>query len=755
MMTKAWLSARQQNFQPLGTDISDLPDEASTRSKGPRVGNGGQPGDEEGDSGSGAGAGGGSQDDAVDGGGGAAQGRGPAAEGGPVDRPAGGDPPGGAGSTEPWKPADFETISRRIDDARALIPYIFGAFKHPNRHGLRLGLPMLQYCSPEIDLKTGKWKYHVNDTLNLIAKALQLSDLVPWGLLVQIDDADGKQKTALGSFLRVIDDVEEKIEESLVKHKSQIAKNYSIFRKAVFHCISEQLSCYAVDEEEEADAERESAWNEITQAIRVALLNENALEVKANESLNLKGSFGHPNESFGGSYLFDDILTALKKRTADGNQLLAAAYLQISEQESRKMDSILLTVRSVRRVYRQTIKALGGRDMMKSFRDALKKTKDTNATYSDIKGQNKVIDDYLSNLIAERVELLYCNVYTFFSAMIGKNHQDISKISLSFVNSVVLSALFPTLKAQHNSLGLSEALFQSAPQKDETAGQSLLRQLYEQETASYKSHMDILLKINPGDAKQHIKEISSDILNAIWDSNKSEIRQPISLNKIFLSGQLAYAQKHEGEMSNTTTKIKKILSAAKTQFKNPSTSAVNHANDLLFNVLQQAVSEDSRHRFSFNILSHAILVDQRSNPYFTVCYVLNRSIITDVDSAAGYFFKHSHSPFLPFSTKKHPPREGVADPFSGIWQALPASKLEITKDKANSFIARLALRNVDIISSFTRKERPQKAKPNKQPPKKKTPPAAGNKSKSQIGKKAAQKKTQPPRVVKGPGLKKK
>ena len=754
MMTKAWLSARQQNVYPLGSVAANLPAgngdvggppprRANDEAAGGGAADGGEAGDEA--------AGGGTEVRKAP-----AQVVGGTSQGRPTGPPADPPPPaasGAAAAKPPWKPADFDTTERRIDDARALIPYLFGAFKHPNRHGLRLGLPMLQYCNPEIDLKTGKWRYHATETLDLIAKVLKVSDdLAPWGLLVHIDDS-GADTTALSSVLNAIDKTEKKIEKLLVKHKVQIVKNYTVFRKAVINCVAEELSRYAGDDEEDGGEKSDSAWNEITQALRVALINENAAEVKANESLNLKGSFGHPNEAFGGSYLFDDILSTLKNRKTEANKpKMTAVYAAIHEQEESKMESIILTIRCIRRVYRETIKALDtGDDVMQSFRNALLKSPTQKTSYPDTKAQNKSIDDYISNLLAERVELLYCNIYTFFSVMIGKNHKEISKMSLSLVNAVMLSAFFPTLKAQYYGQSLSDVLLQGASQKSESTGQSLLRQLYEEGTAARQSHIEALFQINPGDSTQHVSEISLGIIDAIW--NKSDlrpvIRQPINLNQIFLHGQLAYAQKHVGEISIMTTKVKTILSSTKARLSTPSASAVSYANDLLFGVLQQRVAPTARRRFSFNILSHAIYADQRSNPYFTVSYILDRSSIRDVNWAAKCFFERSSSPFLEFHKAQHTALVEQADPFATTWIALPTAQDDLKPAWSNSFIKRLALRNVDAISSFTasgkakqaQNPKKQAAKKNKKAPPKPAAPikkkADSEKKKKNQGKKPA------------------
>ena len=427
MMTKAWLSARQQNFQPLGAD----PDEILRDDERPLPASGVPSG------GSGAGAAGGqggSDDEAAEVAREAAAAARTAAAAADVaasgaEAAAGGGGGGGSDPTAaphlPWKPAEVDSITRRIDDARALIPYIFGAFKHPNRHGLRLGLPMLQYYGPEIDLKTGRWTNHVGDTLNLVAKILHVSGKLPFSVLLlgHRPDSAEKSKFAISSFLKAIDKVEGQIQSTLESQKGNIVKNYTGIRKRVLECMSEQLARFPAEEDgqdEESRKANKAKWNEITQAIRMSLIDENAKEMKACESINLGGAFGYDNSAFYGTSLVDFILKVLKNHEkTEYAAILTEVHTEIEAQEQEEIKSIILTIASLRKVYQRTRSAFEAQDnLLTSFESALLNTAKKNVNFMEEEAQHAAIEDYLKHFLFERVELLYCNIYTFFTAMI-------------------------------------------------------------------------------------------------------------------------------------------------------------------------------------------------------------------------------------------------------------------------------------------------------------------------------------------------
>jgi hypothetical protein len=112
-----------------------------------------------------------------------------------------------------WKPNQGDE-PRRIDDAQALIPYIFGAFRHPSRNGYRPGLPVMEYITPVIDMKTGEWTFHALEPLHMIKKIMQVSGKSFVDLLCKVTRKVGGQEAQVTSFsliLRRIDEIEDSI----------------------------------------------------------------------------------------------------------------------------------------------------------------------------------------------------------------------------------------------------------------------------------------------------------------------------------------------------------------------------------------------------------------------------------------------------------------------------------------------------------------------------------------------------------------
>jgi hypothetical protein len=727
MMTKTWLNARQQNVYPLGMDAAALqPGAAGTVSRGRNA---------------------------------------------TVIRPPQGDgppepPPPGEGAAAPkksnWKPAESGSISRRIDDARALIPYIFGAFKQPNRHGLRLGLPMLQYCSPQIDLRTGRWTYHAKEALDLIAGILHVSEKIPLSALLlmnhRTEEAAGK-KFAISSVLKSIDDIEAKIVNTLKTEKGSISKNYFLIRKLVLKGMSEQLSRFKSEKEpaeEAGNAATTAAWNEITQAIRVALTEENAKEKNASESLNLKGAFGYDNSAFGGISLVDDILSTLRDHSETENaKKLKDAYKKIGDQETEKLNSIIFTIECIRKVYTKTMDGFEkSEDLLEEFKMALMKSEHEGANHYESKAQLTAIEHYLAHFLAERVELLYCNIYTFFSAVIGKNHEAIHKLTLDLVKSTVLIAFVPVLELQFSKGWLLDEFYRTNTEKTgDVMNKNLLFQLNAHKGPFHDSHLRALfqLKVSAYESSSMEKmTMYKDIIESLEDlyGIESEKRKKFKLDKIYSRSHLTAVQSHVSPMSLITDQIKSILASAGSSqsFTIPNTPAVDPIKDHMFAVIQQKVTTSSDRRFSFNILSHAIIVDQRLNPYFAACYMIeDRGSFKDASWPASCFFKHSHSPYSTFAAQND--GSDKPDPFEGVWKAIPIDMTGTngaSAKSANPLVAKLALRNVDVISSFTGSKTPTQAnssKKKKNKAKNKTaPPKTANHPGSAIKKKAQQKK---------------
>ena len=131
-----------------------------------------------------------------------------------------------------WTKKDT-THRRNICDAQAVIPYLYGAFRHPSRNGLHLGLPMIEYVVPIIDMNTGRWAYRVKEPLDTVKRIMDLTSISLVDTLRKVSrrrpgdaaGSTGTPTTALTMILKRIDDIDGKIEKALIEHNKQIVSH--------------------------------------------------------------------------------------------------------------------------------------------------------------------------------------------------------------------------------------------------------------------------------------------------------------------------------------------------------------------------------------------------------------------------------------------------------------------------------------------------------------------------------------------------
>jgi hypothetical protein len=136
---------------------------------------------------------------------------------------------------------------------------------------------------------------------------------------------------------------------------------------------------------------------------------------------------------------------------------------------------------------------------------------------------------------------------------------------------------------------------------------------------------------------------------------------------------------------------------------------VDPAKDALCQKLQELLGgKDYSHRFSFLILSNAILFDQRVNPSFAAHFILQNIVGKDRPSSAHWYFTRTNNFF-----SKSAQLYARGETFDTLeWPKYPAKTGNVHGDvlpTANSTIADLRLKNVDAITPLTQPVRPKSA----------------------------------------------
>ena len=594
-----------------------------------------------------------------------------------------------------------EGYERRIDDAHAVIPFIFGAFRHPSRNGYRIGLPLLEYAGPEINLNTGQWKYRSTDAMDTVKRAMRATNRDILDLLVLVKRKD-VLITPLQQILASIDSIEKTIRSKLSAHRDKIVGNHTAFREHILKTITDGLGKF--DDEE--------SLKELKAELRSAVMHEHEMEVNATEKLYLKGGVGLTMDSFSGADSLDDILKLFQN--TDGK---AEMVKLMRSQETEKLSSIEYNIKSVEEIYNKIITVLeSGKtsDFLDTLRKALVKSgKENQVDRSQTSQQDKIIREFLEHLVMERVELLYGHVYTYFSAMIGKHHEEINKLTKDFMGVAVLSIMQPLLEVEFRDHVLLDEFYKESPDvKDPVA--NVLHAVQRSGSAFFVTYRDAIFNVKPTvlkydtDPKATLAVITQ-INDSIWKrETPAGLNGRVKLNNLHIEPTLRAFRDIVDHLKKISDDVKSVFNEYKVPqqtFLHRTQLTVDPAKDALFNVLQQSVDSSGQYRFSFSILSHAILFDQRVNPSFAAHFILKYDSDIERSSAAHWYFTKTKNLF---AKATHTYKTGHEASLQKIgWTDFTTDRASILT--ANPIISGLKLKNVDAITPLTQPIRPKSA----------------------------------------------
>jgi hypothetical protein len=613
----------------------------------------------------------------------------------------------GGASAKTFKREGYE---RRIDDAHAIIPWIFGAFRHPSRNGYKIGQPLLEYAAPEINLNTGQWKYHVNDAMDTVKRAMRATNRDILDLLALVDRKDQSGVsvaiTPLEQILTSIDAIEGKISHNLsdVTIKTRIIDNHVTFRYHILKAIEDGIGRFD-------DATSKA---ELKAELRSAVLHEHEKEVSAIEKLDLKGGVGLTMDCFSGVDSLETVFADLIASKQSVMDLMKA-------QEKEKLGSIKYSIVAVRAVYKKIIIALKKDrkvDLLNILRNQLvKHGKQNNVDRSQTSQQDKIIREFLEHLVMERVELLYGHMYTYFSVTIGKHHEEIDRLTKDFMGAAVLSIMQPLLEVEFRDNVLLDQFYQETPDvKDPVA--NVLHAVQKSGSAVFNTYKDaIFSNVKPiqlsyeTDVKATLAVINK-INDSVWKKeNPAGLNSRARLSDLHIEPTLKAFRDIVDNLKKISDDVKSVFNQYKVPqqtFLHRTQITVDPAKDALFEKLQELVGDNHTHKFSFSILSNAILFDQRVNPSFAAHFILQNIVGRDRPSSAHWYFTKTNNLF-----SKSAQLYARGETFDTLeWPKYPVKTGAVHGDvlpTANSTIADLRLKNVDAITPLTQPVRPKSA----------------------------------------------
>ena len=596
------------------------------------------------------------------------------------------------------KSYEREFVERRVDDAHALIPFMYGAFYQPSLNRLHIGLPLLEYKTPKIDLATGKWIFHTNEAMNNVKTAMKMCNRKVLDVMT-IVKRNEKQTTALVQILTNFNNIDKKIYENILKHRNIIAENHSKIKMLLLDDLNSEFQNGDKD-----------IIEEVKDGVKTIMEKEAALDLNAIKKLPIKIKAGLENESFYGYNKFDKFLEVFK---IPANRSTFEKYLKSQEEE--RVDLIVYSIKTWIASYEKIIENFNpasndfiSREKMEKLLAGISKSTDgeDDTLFSfETNACDAYITKFLSYLLMERVELFFCHVYTYLAAMIGKYPDAVLKLTKDVVDAAVISCTLPILESAIPDQHALDDLYRSIP---DTKQGKLIRSLVQDGKKHYIFNEDLLFTkytpstIDDNGAKWKIK---TKIHESIWKkSSIPELSKSVVFEDRHIDGNFTTLRVIADNMKKATDSLNDVFKNCdvnRVNFFSPSTYKVDKARDVLANHIQYKLNSSAKRSSFYGIASNILYYNHRVNPLFAGTFVFKDKTGEDRTKSGTWYYYKINSPLSVVfdadgKTVTIPPAPtGISNE---SWRAIPNAVDFVKSSKANIYLNEIKLKNLDAIT---------------------------------------------------------
>ena len=339
------------------------------------------------------------------------------------------------------------TPERKIEDAHALVPFVFGAFTSKTNRAHFVTRPLHEYLYPEINVKSGKWTLHTRASLAAVIKVAKTQN---GSILDILDPVGGVPKLCL--VLDQFNEIEKSLVAALNRIKAAAIENSTETRVSILGVLREKSSTDGA---------------QIKDPLRVIIKETSEAEQDHFDRLPFVAPSGLATEEFHEFLEFENFWTLLTKADATYDQTAnvaiqdaltnAAAFKHlITQQQTARINTIVATVEAVVGYFKARSDGLKTRGaglkgaLSKEIQDGLLADK-IDAACIDQRTIQKELTKFVEWLILERLELFYSNVWTYFSLLGGFDAAANHQLAAPFVQHAAVVCFAPFFKAYYPS----------------------------------------------------------------------------------------------------------------------------------------------------------------------------------------------------------------------------------------------------------------------------------------------------------------
>lgn len=596
---------------------------------------------------------------------------------------------------------------RKMEDAHALIPFVFGVFNQ-SKKGLRIGQPFLRYYGPTIDIKTGRWTFHARKGMDVVSTAMQACSTTVKDLLVGVTRESGGKTSATNPLAIILENlckIEEEMVASFERNKEVICQNNSDLKGLIYTALAMQS--------------RTVNGQQFLDLVKMMGAEETSKEIKFLKKLPFACSTTQ-NESFNGLQFLDELLKAFDSST---DATVSKKYKDaLLAQETDMHALITYNMKSITALYKKVATAWAKeatyQKIEKVITEGLYPSPNTppHGTFEE-NSEDRCISRFLTNLILERVELLYCHMFTYFAACIGAHEEEVTRLTDNFMNAVVIASMKPILESKIPSHLLLCSLYSRDPVKTDR-GEQVLSHMSKTFCTEVQTNIDGLFgesfAVSPFSSDEGYWKMGENIHTSLWTnldvpgSKLKDENRAIEFDQLFVKKNHELIDTLVGNMEQSTqTLIKSVIKGLpKSKFSYPGKYTIDKAFDYICKDIHDSMKKESSAVLPFPTISHIIYYTQRLNSAFAAVFIFKGySGETRADTAQLYFQKSKN----PLTANTNPitklDKDGKPEVISELtdWVVLPSNIG--TETDVHPIVSRIKLISIDGISDLTKTSR--------------------------------------------------